>query len=77
MTFARTILALGMSGSLLGATLAVTVPPTRAFAQTQPGGGGGSNCKCDDNPESGASYKCNGAQTSCLAGSEKCTVTCT
>ncbi len=65
---ARKLVKLLLAGSLTGALLAMTAPPQTAIARTEEG------CKCDDgNP---GTYKCNSAQTACIAGSELCVLVC-
>ena len=57
-----------LAGVLLGALLAASAPPKAAIAREDGG------CKCDDGGT--GSYKCNAAQTACLAGGEVCALFC-
>lgn len=55
-----------LTGMLLGAALALTVPAQGTTAS--------SRCRCDD--WSTGSYQCNAGQTNCEAGSQVCRVEC-
>lgn len=54
-------------GASAGSLMAIAVPPASAIAAE-------AGCVCND---SGAgAYQCNGGQTACIAGTQKCALSC-
>lgn len=62
------LIRLTLLGACTGALLAITVPPTRVMAAE------GAGCVCNDSGT--GAYQCNGGQTACIAGTQKCDLTC-